>query len=107
MIAPGGVTEVAETLERAQVIDSQFRFKTLVWMTQREGNLRAAEFAFPAHASLRQVVTILRTARPVDHFVTIPEGLTASQVFAHKIDNLSVTCLTLTPPKVHAINHRP
>lgn len=34
-------------------------------------------------------------------------GLTATQVFAHKIDNLSVTCLTLSPPAVHAINHRP
>lgn len=34
-------------------------------------------------------------------------GLSASQVFAHKIDNLSVTCLTLTPPQVHAINHCP
>lgn len=34
-------------------------------------------------------------------------GLTAPQVFAHKIDNLSVTCLTLAPPQVHSINHRP
>lgn len=34
-------------------------------------------------------------------------GMTAGQVFAHKIDNLSVTCLTLSPPDVQAINHRP
>jgi alpha-ribazole phosphatase len=34
-------------------------------------------------------------------------GRTALQVFAHKIDNLSVTCLTLDPPQVHGINHRP
>jgi alpha-ribazole phosphatase len=34
-------------------------------------------------------------------------GMTATQVFAHKIDNLSVTCLTLKPPGVQAINHRP
>lgn len=34
-------------------------------------------------------------------------GMTATQVFAHRIDNLSVTCLTLSPPRVHAINHRP
>lgn len=32
--------------------------------------------------------------------------MTASQVFAHRIDNLSVTCLSLDPPGVHAINHR-
>lgn len=36
------------------------------------------------------------------------EDLTAEQVFAHRIDNLSVTCLTYgPPPKVFAINHRP
>lgn len=35
------------------------------------------------------------------------KGITATEVFAHKIDNLSVTCLTLTPPQVHSINHRP
>ena len=35
------------------------------------------------------------------------KGVTATEVFAHKIDNLSVTCLTLTPPQVHSINHRP
>lgn len=32
-------------------------------------------------------------------------GMTATQVFAHRIDNLSVTCLTLAPPAVHRINH--
>ena len=35
------------------------------------------------------------------------KGATAVQVFAHKIDNLSVTCLTLAPPRVHSINHNP
>jgi broad specificity phosphatase PhoE len=34
-------------------------------------------------------------------------GHSALRVFAHKIDNLSVTCLTLDPPQVHSVNHRP
>lgn len=34
-------------------------------------------------------------------------GLSATEAFAHKIDNLSVTCLTLDPPQVHGVNHRP
>lgn len=33
-------------------------------------------------------------------------AMTAAQVFAHKIDNLSVTCLTLDPPAIHSVNHR-
>jgi len=35
------------------------------------------------------------------------EGLSPEAAFAHRIDNLSVTCLTFTPPQVFAINHRP
>jgi alpha-ribazole phosphatase len=35
------------------------------------------------------------------------QAATATEVFAHKIDNLSVTCLTLAPPSVQSINHRP
>jgi alpha-ribazole phosphatase len=34
-------------------------------------------------------------------------GHSAAQVFAHRIENLSVTALSLDPPQVHAINHRP
>ena len=33
--------------------------------------------------------------------------MTAPEVFAHKIDNLSITCLTIAPPTVHSVNHRP
>jgi broad specificity phosphatase PhoE len=35
------------------------------------------------------------------------EGLTAEAAFGHRIDNLSVTSLTLQPSSVQRINHRP
>lgn len=35
------------------------------------------------------------------------ERLSPEAAFAHRIDNLSVTTLTLAPPKVFSINHRP
>lgn len=35
------------------------------------------------------------------------EGLSPEAAFAHRIDNLSVTCLTFSPPKVLSVNHRP
>jgi alpha-ribazole phosphatase len=34
-------------------------------------------------------------------------GLTPTEAVAHQIDNLSVTCLSLTPPQIFAINQRP
>ncbi len=35
------------------------------------------------------------------------EGISPETAFAHRIDNLSVTCLALAPPKVFSVNHRP
>ncbi len=57
-------------------------FRAAVWLTRGDGPLHAAEFAFPAHASISQVLAILRTARPVEHHLTIAEGLTAQQILA-------------------------
>jgi UPF0755 protein len=42
--------------------------------------LRAAEFEFPEHASLAQVLLVLRTGRPVQHKVTFAEGLPAADI---------------------------
>lgn len=39
--------------------------------------------------------------------IQIAGGLEPEAAMGHRIDNLSVTTLTLTPPKVFAINHRP
>lgn len=71
---------LGETLAAAGIITHPLAFRLAVRATESEGPLRAAEFAFPARASLRQVLSILRTARPVQHRLTIPEGLTASQI---------------------------
>jgi UPF0755 protein len=78
----GGVAQVAQTLRESNVIASPLAFRLAMLATMRDGKLHAAEFAFPAQASLREVLTILRTARPVEHHLTIPEGLTARQITA-------------------------
>lgn len=80
VIEPGGVADVATQLARDGVIDNPFHFKALIWLTRDQGSLRAAEFTFPVGASLREVIRILRSARPVEHKITIPEGLTAPRI---------------------------
>lgn len=77
---------LGETLAAAGIVAHPLAFRLAARATESEGPLHAAEFAFPARASLRQVLTILRTARPVQHRLTLPEGLTAAQIatlFAH------------------------
>ena len=80
VIPRGGIERLATGLAEAGVIDSVLRFRAAAWLSRNDGALHAAEFAFPAHASLNQVLTILRTAHPVEHRIVIPEGLTAFQI---------------------------
>jgi UPF0755 protein len=80
VVPRGNEAQVAEALQAAGVVDGTRAFRIAAAVTQREGALRAAELVFPAHASLRDVLRVLRTGRPVQHRLTIPEGLTAAQI---------------------------
>jgi UPF0755 protein len=80
VVPRGGVTQLAQVLQSAGLITQPVVFRAAAWLTRSDGALHAAEFMFPAGASVRQVLTILRTARPVEHHLTIAEGLTAQQI---------------------------
>lgn len=82
VVPRGGLDGIAEALAAANVIHTGPVFPVAVALTRQAGSPRAGEFEFPAHASLRQVLAILRTARPVQHRLTVAEGLTAVQVGA-------------------------
>jgi UPF0755 protein len=82
VVPHGGAAAIGKALSRAGVIESAFAFHIAALATRGAGNLRAGEFAFPEAASLREVLLILRTARPVQHAITIPEGLTIRQIAA-------------------------
>jgi len=80
VVPHGSTAELADTLTAEGVIRDKFVFRAAVWLTRSEGTLHAAEFAVPAHASINQVLTILRSAKPLEHLLTIAEGLTARQI---------------------------
>jgi UPF0755 protein len=82
VVPRGGMTVIAAELAEQGVINDQRAFLAAAWLTRAEGPLRAAEFVFPAGASLREVLEVLRRARPVQRRLTIPEGLTARQIAA-------------------------
>ena len=70
----------AAVLFAAHVVGSPIALRLAALLTAGDGPIHAAEFAFPAHASLRSVLDMLRHARPVQHRLTLPEGLTAAQI---------------------------
>lgn len=80
VVPRGGTAHVAAALVDAGIVGDARVFRGAVWATQKEGTLHAAEFLFPEHASVLQVLAVLRTARPVEHHLTIAEGLTAQQI---------------------------
>ena len=81
VVPHGGTGAAAAALKSAGVIQNATAFEALSWLTRLyDGSLRAAEFSFPAQATIADVLTILRTAKPVEHRITIVEGLTAKQI---------------------------
>lgn len=82
VIPHGTVSEVIATLRAHHVIRRPLLFRIAVRISRRAGPLHAAELEFPAHASLQQVLAVLRFAPPVEHSLTIAEGLTAQQIAA-------------------------
>lgn len=80
VIPRGGTAAIAEALATRGVIADARLFTAAAVLTRAEGPLRAAEFAIPAQASIRQVLTVLREGRPVQRRLTIAEGLTTRQI---------------------------
>ena len=80
VVPRGSPLRLGEVLQGEGVIRHAAALRIAAQLTSAEGPLRAGEFLFPAGATLRDVLTVLRTARPVQHRLTIPEGLTASAI---------------------------
>lgn len=76
----GTPAEVGAQLAEAGVVSGTISFRVISLATMGKGPLKAGEFAFPEHASLLTTLAILRSGRPVQHKLTIPEGLTAAQI---------------------------
>jgi UPF0755 protein len=80
VVPRGTISQIANVLASDGIIERPWLFRAVVAVTREGGSVRAAEFAFPPRASLGTVIGILRNARPVQHHLTIPEGLTAQQI---------------------------
>lgn len=77
-----GVRDIADRLQREGIIPSKWLFVAGVWLSREGGNLKAGEYAIPAHASMSDVMELLVDGKSVVYRITIPEGLTSEQVVA-------------------------
>ena len=77
-----GLTAIAHTLSDAGVIRDPLTFRLGVSYHRVARDLKAGEYSFPAAASMRQVMEILRSGETVVRRLTVPEGLTSQEIVA-------------------------
>ncbi len=68
---------IAETLKGAGVIANDVLFRIGIMRRRQEAALKAGEYAFPAHVSMRDAMALLVSGKVVEHRITIAEGLTS------------------------------
>jgi UPF0755 protein len=82
-----GIRDISDVLMRDGVIDQPWVFVGGVLALKAREDLKAGEYQFKAHASLRDVVATIVEGRVVAHQLTIPEGLTSEQIVARLLED--------------------
>jgi UPF0755 protein len=75
-----GLAQISDLLAKEGVVANPLTLRLAGLATRGQGPMHSSELSFPAHASLRTVLQVLRFGKPVQHRLTIAEGLTAAQV---------------------------
>ena len=74
------VYEIIVQLEHEGVIESGLLLNVALLVEGNRGKVKAGEYLFKQHASLREVIDTLVSGREIMHSITIPEGLTSEQI---------------------------
>lgn len=77
-----GVNRIAARLAAAQVISEPLLFRIAVRLHGAESGLKAGEYQIPAHASMAEIIHLLREGKALVHKFTAAEGLTSEQIVA-------------------------
>ena len=80
-----GIRDIADVLQREGVIDQPWVFIGGVLALKAREDLKAGEYQFGAHASLRDVVATIVDGKVVAHQISLPEGLTSEQIVARLV----------------------
>jgi UPF0755 protein len=99
VVKPGsGVAAIAQTLADAGVVRNALLFRIGVVRRGHTAQLKAGEYAFPAHASEAQVMAMLLAHKTLEHRLTIAEGLTSDAAVALVMaDPVLTGPVTVTP----------
>ncbi len=82
-----GIAEIAANLERGNVVSDGriFRFVSQAYLDN--DTLKAGEYEIKAHATMKEIMELLKSGRSILYSVSLPEGLTVKQMFARLLDD--------------------
>jgi len=86
-----GLAVISERLAEQGVVSSATSFRLRARILGAGGAIKAGEFAIPAHASARQVLSILYSGQVVRRLVTVPEGMPSIMVWERLMRNELLT----------------
>ena len=86
-----GMRDIADVLTNQGVIDQPWVFIGSVLVLKAREDLKAGEYEFKAHSSLRDVVATMVEGKVVPHQISIPEGLTSEQIMSRLSDDSVLT----------------
>ena len=82
LIAPGErLISISKKLEAAGAVRNGMLFALGVRLRGEAGELKAGEYAIPSRASMDDVAAILISGKPIEHKVTVAEGLTSRMIY--------------------------
>jgi UPF0755 protein len=76
-----GVNEIGTSLERKGIISQARIFNGVSKFLLGDKALRHGEYEIKAHASMLEVMELLKSGKSIQYSITLPEGLTVKQIF--------------------------
>jgi len=96
--AGSGLGTVARLLQEKGIIDEPFLFKNVASVRGDAKRLKAGEYNIPARASMAEVLEIFKAGKTILHKLTLPEGLTTTEMLSRiAADPILTGTIELTP----------
>ena len=87
-VRPGStVAQIATSLESHGIVSNGRIFDIGVRISGHENDLKAGEYEFKAHASMKEIMDIIVSGRSILHPLTIIEGMTVAQALQRIAEN--------------------
>jgi UPF0755 protein len=82
-----GITEIANSLERKNIISQARIFTGVTKFLGDDQSARHGEYEIKAGSSMLDVMELLKSGKSIQYSVTLPEGLTVKQIFKKLADD--------------------